>query len=164
MTRSVSGEANPNLGYYPPLLAAIAQEGHDWTVIDLSLRAGADPDFVDEDGKNLLHRAARHTADPEFIVRCGAAVSDINHADRLGDRAIDSIFDESWDPTDTDDATELLAFVALRADLTSVGDRLPDWLDLSGPSVRVHANSQFESKLAELQGLATQLRLDYRDK
>lgn len=160
----LAGGANPNLGSYPPLLAAIAQEGHDWTVIDLLLRAGADPDSVDENGKNLLHRAARHTADPEFIVRCGVAVSDIDHVDLLGKSAVHAVLDESWDATDSDDAAELLAFVALGADLSLVADRLPIWLDLKGSLVRVHANPQFESKLDELHRLATQLRLFSRDR
>jgi hypothetical protein len=130
----------------------------------VSLAVEPDPDSVDEDGKNLLHRAARHTADPEFIVRCGVAVSDIDHVDLLGESAVHAVLDESWDATDSDDAAELLAFVALGADLSLVADRLPVWLDLKGSLVRVHTNPQFESKLDELQRLATQLRLFSRDR
>jgi ankyrin repeat protein len=150
--------ADPNFGCYPALLAAIAQEGHDWSVIDLLLRSGADPDSVDENGKDILYRAARYTIDPEFIVRCGAAVSDVNHLERSGHSAIESILDESWDPTDTDDTAKLLAFVALGADLSQVADRLPDWLDAAGQTIRAQTNSSLEAKLGELQRLASEAR------
>lgn len=150
--------ADPNFGGYPALLAAIAQEGHDWSVMDLLLRSGADPDSVDDDGKGILHRAVRYTIDPEFIVRCGVAVSDVNHLDRSGQSAIESVLDESWDPTDTDDASKLLAFVALGADLSQVADRLPDWLDAAGQIIREQSNSSLEAKLGELQRLASEAR------
>jgi ankyrin repeat protein len=145
--------ANPNLGCYPALLAAIPQEGHSWAVIELLLRSGADPDSVDEDGKNILHRAARNTIDPEFIVRCGLAVSNVNHSDVSSESAIESLLDELWDPADIDDAAKLLAFVALDADLSRVKGRLPGWLDLKGPVVSVLTNQQFEASLEELRRL-----------
>jgi hypothetical protein len=156
--------ANPNLGCYPALLAAIAQEGHNWTVIELLLRSGADPDSVGEDGKNILHRAVRHTIDPEFIVRCGLAVSNVNHSDVSGESAIESLLDELWDPSDIDDAAKLLAFVALDADLFQVKGRLPDWLDPTGPVVRVRNTSQLEEKLEQLRLLAAETRKSFGDR
>jgi uncharacterized protein len=145
----LSAGADPNLGSYHPLLASISHEGHDWRVIDLLLRNGADPDAVDDCGTGILHRAAQITSDAEFIVQCGMAVSNIDSLDSSGAGAVEYVFDEWWNAADQNDASELLAFVALGADLSSVADRLPDWLDRSGSAVRVHG--MFEPIFLRLQ-------------
>jgi ankyrin repeat protein len=156
--------ANPNLGSFPPILAAISQEGHNWDVIEFLLQSGADPDAVSEDGDNILLRAAAITSDAEFIVRCGTAVSNVNHLDRSGQSAIESLLDEFWDPADIDDAAKLLAFVALDADLSRVKDRLPDWLDLAEPIVRVRSTLKLEETLEHLRLLAAETRKSFRDR
>ena len=144
--------ADPNAGSYPPLLAAISQEGQCWAVNEALIRAGADPDVTDDQGTTILHRAVQVGHDGEFIVRCAAVVSNGERRDKDGKSAADFAL-ENWDPEPEDDEQldRLLALCVASADLSLLRGVAPDWLVAEIGQLGVDAPPHYQTRFASLQ-------------
>lgn len=154
--------ADPSAGTYPPLLASISQEGRCWDVIDLLLRAGANPDAVDVGGTTLVHRAAQTTTDGEFIARCAAVVSDVDRTDRHRETAVDDALGEwSPEPDWQEKVDPLLALRPAGADMARLGDRGPEWLMAAGDGLPSGAPTEAAARFAHLQRIVTSTRWHY---
>ena len=155
--------ADPNAGTYPPLLSSLSEEGRTWAVTDMLIRAGANPDAVDDLGTTLLLRALQVTTDGEFIVRCAAVVSDVTPAANDGTTPVDEALARwSSDPTGEDSVDPLLALRSAGVDLSVAADQIPGWLREPGDELSPNAPPDATLRFGHLRRVFRETRDELR--